>query len=107
MVRLNTNYTTNASTGGAAAIAAAAALGSISSTNLGQNGGPDVSAQVAGAMAKVLPNVVGDLMAPCVPASEHYQRANLEWLETSPWATQCRWFAKPPDIVNKEAKESE
>lgn len=104
---LNTGYTTNANTGGAAAVAAAAAIGSIASTNLGQNGGPDVSAQVAGAMAKVLPNLLEDLMAPCYPASKQEQRKKLEWIETSTWATQCRWFAKPQDIIDNEKRESD
>lgn len=88
-------YTTNVNSAAAAAVGAAA-LTQLSTSNIGQGGGPpgDVSAQVAVAMVQLLPNLLNDLMAPC-PQHGIKSPYELAWDPKLPYAPQCRWFSNP------------
>jgi hypothetical protein len=74
------------------AAAGVAGLTPLATTNIGQ--GTGVDAQTAGAMAKVLPNLLKDLLKPCKDGT--FDQTTLPFVPLEPFATQCRWFAKPP-----------
>jgi hypothetical protein len=93
----NSGYTTGTNQGvGIVAAAGVAGLTPLETQNVGQ--GPGVDAQTAGAMAKVLPELLRDLLKPCrskadEPSPVPSAVPTLAPLE--PFATQCVWFAKP------------
>jgi hypothetical protein len=86
-------YTTGTNQGvGVVAAAGVAGLTPLASTNVGQGPGPD--AQTAGAMARVLPELLRDILKPCGKEGLR-DPAALPFTPLEPFATQCRWFAKP------------
>ncbi len=82
-----TGYSVGTNQGlGAAAAAGVAALTPLASTNFGQ--GANVDAQVAGGMAKALPELIDDLMTPC--------NYNDDEPNSSIPMPQCQWFSYRP-----------
>jgi hypothetical protein len=85
-------YTSGTNQGvGVVAAAGVAGLTPLASTNVGQ--GPGGDAQLAGAMARVLPELLQDLLKPCKDG--RWDPSALPFTPIEPFATQCRWFAKP------------